>query len=206
MAPIIAAAQDAAATDAARAAAHDARAAIAVAEELLAAEVTAAGLPTIDAVSLTDVSTFFLRGSARFLGELAFQQLLVPYLIQSPFSRLLSLSPRLGWFGCVRPILHIRMQPVLHGLACFMGCFLRGHRGVFKGFVPTINAQRVVGLTKLKPDGCVAAGMLAFLYLEVKPSFVKASSRQDQCVLPPVVQCYSHGKSHGETLRESGQG
>jgi len=196
VAPIVAAAEGATATNAERAAAHDARAASTVADALLAAEVTAAGLPTIDAVSLTDVSAFFLRGSARFRGELVFQQRLVPYLIESPFSRLMSLSDEFGWFGCVRPS-HLAAYVFLCCMLChqsFMGLHISsgnrfgllpsGHRDVFKGYVPTVNTKGVVGLTKLKPDGCLAEGVLAFLYLEIKPTFVLASAEQDQCVLP----------------------
>jgi len=91
--------------------AADARASVAreLANKLFALAPDDEGLLTVDTVSLTDLAAFLVRGAAYFKGELVFQQRLAPYLIDSAFSHLLSLSLALsragskwfGWFGCV---------------------------------------------------------------------------------------------------------
>lgn len=64
-------------------------------------------LPLIDTVSLTDLATFIMRGCALTHGELALQQRLGSYLVDSVFSLMLEGSELLSWFACVHtPLRH----------------------------------------------------------------------------------------------------
>ena len=69
-------------------------------------------LSCIDIVSLTDLATFYMRGPAKVAGNLAFQQRLCPYLIESTLSPLLSDDPSgCCWFECVLVSILARFFP-----------------------------------------------------------------------------------------------
>jgi len=68
-------------------------------------------LPVVDVASLTDLASFLLRGGCLREGELALQQRIGSYLIDSPFCPTLSGSTRLKWFACVWH--HIVHAPII---------------------------------------------------------------------------------------------
>lgn len=91
---------------------------------------------------------------------------------------------------CLPRFTGLQTQPIVCVPDC--GLFPCGHRDVSIGYVPTLDAEGAVGLTKFKPDGCVTRGGLVFLYLEIKPNYNEASAKHDLCVWPSRLRVTLH--------------
>ena len=163
----------------------------------------ATALSCIDIVSLTDLVTFYMRGPAKVAGNLAFQQRLCPYLIESTLCPLMSEdSSGCCWFECVLGLIFLRgsSSAACHRwmLACEWCllvtssalCFVRNVASSYIVRQGQIGSGR---LATFRPYGCMAWGEVPLLFTEMKPVHELEPAAADQCVVPmPLGVCMPH--------------